>query len=103
MSTVIEVDDVWKRYRLGIIGTGTLRHDFERWWHRVRGKPDPYSKLDQTANRRTEVRDQKSDDGGQKSERNDQSLAAVTAKAYSSHRFSRAGRRRNVGAAGSFL
>ena len=47
MSTVIEVDDVWKKYRLGIIGTGTLRHDFERWWHRVRGKPDPYSKVDQ--------------------------------------------------------
>ena len=46
MSTVIEVDDVWKKYRLGIIGTGTLRHDFERWWHRVRGKPDPYSKVD---------------------------------------------------------
>lgn len=45
MSTVIEVDDVWKKYRLGIIGTGTLRHDFERWWHRVRGKPDPYSKV----------------------------------------------------------
>ena len=49
MSTVIEVDDVWKKYRLGIIGTGTLRHDFERWWHRVRGKPDPLSKVDQTA------------------------------------------------------
>ena len=77
MSTVIEVDDVWKKYRLGIIGTGTLRHDFERWWHRVRGKPDPYSKLDQTANRRTEVR-------GQKSECGHQSLAAVTAKGYSS-------------------
>ena len=46
MSTVIEVDDVWKKYRLGIIGTGTLRHDFERWWHRVRGKPDPHVKVD---------------------------------------------------------
>src|SRR5213596_1363046 len=45
MSTVVEVDDVWKKYRLGIIGTGTLRHDFERWWHRVRGKPDPHAKL----------------------------------------------------------
>ncbi len=45
MSTVIEVDDVWKKYRLGIIGTGTLRHDFERWWHRVRGKPDPHAKI----------------------------------------------------------
>jgi lipopolysaccharide transport system ATP-binding protein len=49
MSTVIEVDDLWKKYRLGIIGTGTLRHDFERWWHRVRGKPDPHSKVDQMA------------------------------------------------------
>src|SRR5947199_5100427 len=49
MSTVIEVDDVWKKYRLGVIGTGTLRHDVERWWHRVRGKPDPYSKVDQRA------------------------------------------------------
>src|SRR4051812_253167 len=46
MSTVIEVDDLWKKYRLGVIGTGTLRHDFERWWHRVRGKPDPHSKVD---------------------------------------------------------
>ncbi len=66
MSTVIEVDDVWKKYRLGIIGTGTLRHDFERWWHRVRGKPDPHAKVGETANRRTQ--------------------AAVTANAYSSHR-----------------
>ena len=57
MSTVIEVDDVWKKYRLGIIGTGTLRHDFERWWHRIRGKPDPYSKLDQ----RSEIRNRKSE------------------------------------------
>ncbi len=45
MSTVIEVDDAWKKYRLGIIGTGTLRHDFERWWHHVRGKPDPHVKV----------------------------------------------------------
>src|SRR2546429_7619585 len=64
MSTVIDVDDVWKEYRLGTIGTGTLRHDFERWWHRVRGKPDPHVKVGETANRRTE--------------------AATTAKAYSS-------------------
>src|SRR5881398_721108 len=57
MSTVIEVDDIWKKYRLGIISTGTLRHDFERWWHRVRGKPDPYSKVDQ----RLEIRNRKSE------------------------------------------
>jgi homopolymeric O-antigen transport system ATP-binding protein len=57
MSTVIEVDDVWKKYRLGIIGTGSLRHDFERWWQRVRGKPDPYFKVDQ----RSEIRNRKSE------------------------------------------
>src|SRR5206468_12357114 len=84
VNTVIEVDDLWKKYRLGVIGTGTLRHDLERWWHRVRGKPDPHAKVGETASRRTEVRDQKSEDGGQKSERRDQSLTAVTAKAYSS-------------------
>jgi lipopolysaccharide transport system ATP-binding protein len=64
MSTVIEVDDVWKKYRLGIIGTGSLRHDFDRWWHRIRGKPDPHATVEETANQRTE--------------------AAVTAKAWSS-------------------
>ena len=56
VSTVIEVDDLWNKYRLGVIGTGTLRHDLERWWHRVRGKPDPYSTVDQT----TEVESPKS-------------------------------------------
>ncbi len=59
MNTVIEVDDLWKKYRLGILGTGTLRHDFERWWHHVRGKPDPYSTVDQT----TKVESQKSKGG----------------------------------------
>src|SRR6478672_11400003 len=57
MSAVIEVDDLWKKYRLGVIGTGSLRHDFERWWHRVRGKPDPYSEVDQ----RSEIRNRKSE------------------------------------------
>ena len=55
MSTVIEVDDVWKKYRLGIIGAGTLRHDFERWWHRVRGKPDPHAKVGEAPNRRIQA------------------------------------------------
>ena len=57
MSTVIEVDNVWKKYRLGIIGTGSLKHDFERWWRRTRGKPDPYSKVDE----KSEIRNRKSE------------------------------------------
>jgi lipopolysaccharide transport system ATP-binding protein len=40
---VISVESLWKKYRLGVVGTGTLRHDLNRWWHQVRGKPDPYA------------------------------------------------------------
>lgn len=46
-DTVIQVDNLSKRYRLGLIGTGTLSHDLNRWWARVRGKPDPYLKIGQ--------------------------------------------------------
>jgi hypothetical protein len=30
-DVVIQVDRLWKKYRLGVLGTGTLRHDFNRW------------------------------------------------------------------------
>lgn len=42
---VIRVEDVSKQYRLGKIGTGTLTHDINRWWHTVRGKQDPYLRI----------------------------------------------------------
>src|SRR5438128_2331150 len=61
MTSVIEVDDVWKKYRLGVIGTGTLRHDFERWWHRIRGKPDPHAKIGEDRGRKTEGRGQRTE------------------------------------------
>lgn len=41
----ISVDRVSKMYRLGEVGTGTISHDLNRWWHKVRGKDDPYLKL----------------------------------------------------------
>jgi len=41
---VIRVENVSKRYRLGLIGGRTLHDDFERWWAKVRGKPDPLLK-----------------------------------------------------------
>jgi lipopolysaccharide transport system ATP-binding protein len=44
MSPVIDVRDLSKVYRLGAIGTGTLREDIGRWWTvRVLGRPDPFS------------------------------------------------------------
>ena len=41
---VIRVENISKLYRLGEVGTGSLAHDVNRWWHRVRGKEDPYLK-----------------------------------------------------------
>jgi lipopolysaccharide transport system ATP-binding protein len=55
MSTVIKVENLSKQYRLGTIGTGTLSHDLNRWWHKVRGKEDPYLKIGH-ANDRTQKR-----------------------------------------------
>ncbi|MCB0699799.1 MAG: ABC transporter ATP-binding protein [Chitinophagales bacterium] len=44
-DVVINIENVSKMYRLGEVGTGTISHDLNRWWHRVRGKEDPYLKL----------------------------------------------------------
>lgn len=54
MNTVIKVENISKQYRLGSVGTGTLSHDLNRWWHTVRGKEDPYLKIGET-NDRTQV------------------------------------------------
>jgi lipopolysaccharide transport system ATP-binding protein len=52
----IRVENVSKRYRLGLIGGCTLAADLERWWAKVRGKPDPLLKIGQEdyANRQGE-------------------------------------------------
>jgi len=50
-DTVISVERISKLYRLGEVGTGTLSHDLNRWWHKVRGKEDPYLKLGETNDR----------------------------------------------------
>lgn len=46
-KNAIEISNVSKMYRLGEVGTGTLSHDLNRWWHKIRGKEDPYLKLGQ--------------------------------------------------------
>lgn len=48
---VIRVEDLGKLYRLGEVGTGTISHDLNRWWARVRGKEDPFAKVGQTNDR----------------------------------------------------
>jgi lipopolysaccharide transport system ATP-binding protein len=47
MTTVIQVENLSKRYRLGVIGRTALHEDVSRWWARVRGRPDPTLRLDQ--------------------------------------------------------
>ncbi|MFT2007756.1 ABC transporter ATP-binding protein [Pontibacter sp. 13R65] len=51
MSTAIKVENLSKQYRLGVLGTGTISHDLNRWWHQVRGKEDPYLKVGETNDR----------------------------------------------------
>lgn len=53
MQPIIEVNNLSKQYRLGTVGTGSLTHDVNRWWHRVRGKEDPYLKIGETNDRST--------------------------------------------------
>ncbi|WP_038031228.1 ABC transporter ATP-binding protein [Thermonema rossianum] len=47
-KTVIHVEDVWKRYRLGVIGATTLRDDLKRLSAKLRGKEDPTVPLDKS-------------------------------------------------------
>lgn len=53
MSNIaIQFDHVGKLYHLGLVGTGTLSHDLNRWWKTsVLGKEDPYLKIGETNDR----------------------------------------------------
>jgi ABC-type polysaccharide/polyol phosphate transport system ATPase subunit len=52
-DVILEVKNLSKQYRLGLIGSGTLSHDLNRWWHRIRGKEDPFLKIGETNDRST--------------------------------------------------
>ena len=44
-TTALRVENVSKMYRLGEVGTGSLSHDLNRVWARIRGKPDTYAQV----------------------------------------------------------
>ena len=50
---ILKAENISKQYRLGTVGTGTLSHDLNRWWHQIRGKEDPYLKIGDTNDRST--------------------------------------------------
>jgi hypothetical protein len=54
-DVVIRVENISKLYRLGEVGTGSLAHDVNRWWHRVRGKEDPYLRIGELNDRTKSV------------------------------------------------
>ncbi|KIC03399.1 ABC transporter [Flavobacterium sp. JRM] len=50
---ILKAENISKQYRLGQVGTGTLSHDLNRWWHSIRGKENPYLKIGDTNDRST--------------------------------------------------
>jgi lipopolysaccharide transport system ATP-binding protein len=52
-NIVIKAENISKQYRLGQVGTGTISHDLNRFWHKIRGKEDPYLKIGETNDRST--------------------------------------------------
>lgn len=50
----IKIENVSKQYRLGLVSTGTLSHDLNRWWAtKVMHKEDPYLKVGEVNDRTT--------------------------------------------------
>ena len=50
--TAIEFDHVGKQYRLGLVSTGTLAHDLNRFWQtKILHREDPYLKIGETNDR----------------------------------------------------
>jgi lipopolysaccharide transport system ATP-binding protein len=62
-ETVIKLENIGKQYRLGTVGSQTLRGDLQRWWYNMRGKEDPALKIGQTnqLNQKSKIKNQKSD------------------------------------------
>lgn len=49
----IELHNVSKQYRLGLVGSKSFGQDVERWWKKIRGKEDPFLNLGDTNVRST--------------------------------------------------
>lgn len=53
-NIAVSFEDVSKMYRLGLVGTGTLGQDLNRWWKmNILHQEDPYLKIGQTNDRTT--------------------------------------------------
>ena len=50
-KVVIKAENISKQYRLGLVGTGTVKDDMKRWWYNIRGKEDPFLKIGEVNDR----------------------------------------------------
>ncbi|GAA0871251.1 ABC transporter ATP-binding protein [Gangjinia marincola] len=44
-NIILKVENLSKQYRLGLVGTGSLKDDLTRLYYRLRGKEDPFSQV----------------------------------------------------------
>ena len=51
MALALKAENISKQYRLGQVGTGSISHDLNRFWHQIRGKEDPYLKIGESNDR----------------------------------------------------
>lgn len=47
----IKAENISKQYRLGEVGTGTISHDLNRFWYKIRGLENPYLKIGEANDR----------------------------------------------------
>ena len=52
-EVILKAENISKQYRLGLVGTGTISHDLNRWWSKIRGKEDPFLKVGEVNDRST--------------------------------------------------
>lgn len=50
-NIAIRAENISKQYRLGEVGTGTISHDLNRFWAKVRGKEDPFLQIGESNDR----------------------------------------------------
>ena len=41
-KVILKIENISKQYRLGLVGTGTISHDLNRFWAKIRGKEGQY-------------------------------------------------------------
>jgi len=50
-KTMISIENISKVYRMGAIGSGSLRDDFTIWWANLRGKENPFLRVGEFSER----------------------------------------------------